>query len=75
LAALSEAGRTFGSSGADRSKPGQLPPNHNPKSKARKMQMPGTIGHILIEYLADDVRECASLLGGAASAWPSLYRL
>jgi hypothetical protein len=53
--------------GADPSKPGQLPPDHNPKSKARKMQMPGTIRNILIEYLADDVRECVSLLGGAAS--------
>jgi hypothetical protein len=61
--------------GADLSKPGQLPPDHNPKSKARKMQMPGTIRDILIEYLADDVRECTSLLGGAASGWPLLYRL
>ena len=61
--------------GADPSKPGQLPPDHNPKSNARKMQMPGAIRDILIEYLGDDVRECASLLGGAASAWPSLYSL
>jgi hypothetical protein len=35
--------------GADLSKPGQLPPDHNPKSKVRKMQMPGTIRDILIE--------------------------
>jgi hypothetical protein len=61
--------------GADSSKAGELPPDHNPKSQHRKMAMPNHIRDVLIAYLGDEVRACASMLGGAASAWPSLYGL
>jgi hypothetical protein len=61
--------------GADPSKAGSLPPDHNAKSNTRKMTMPEHIRDVLIEYLGDEVRACAAMLGGAASAWPSRYGL
>jgi hypothetical protein len=59
--------------GADPFKRSQLPPDYNPKSKLKKLQMPNNIRDILLDYLAEEVRNCASLLGGAARAWPSVW--
>jgi NAD(P)H-dependent FMN reductase len=61
--------------GADPSKAGRLPPDYNPKSQAAKMQMPDSIRDVLIAHFAEEIRRCATLLGGAARSWPSLYNL
>ena len=57
--------------GADPSKTGRLDAGYNQKSNAKKLKMPDHIREVLIGYLAEEVRECASLLGGAAHAWPA----
>ena len=57
--------------GADPSKAGQVPADYNRKSNMKKLQMPDHIKKVLIDYLGEEVRECASLLGGAARAWPA----
>lgn len=61
--------------GADRSREIGLAPDHNRKSNVRKIEMPGRIRDVLVEHFADEIRACASLLGGAARSWPSLYGL
>lgn len=61
--------------GADPCKPVELPPTHNRKSGAKKLEMPDRIRDLLVGQFADEIRACASLLGGAARSWPSLYGL
>lgn len=61
--------------GADPSRPGGLSPDYNRKSGAKKLEMPVPIRDFLIDHFADEIRACASLLGGAARSWPSLYGL
>jgi hypothetical protein len=61
--------------GADASKPGSLPADHNRKSQLRKIQMPDCIKQVLVDHFADEIRACARLLGDAAGSWPSLYGL
>ncbi|HEX3653925.1 MAG TPA: sulfotransferase [Rhizomicrobium sp.] len=56
--------------GADPAKPsGDLPPDHNPKSKFRKLEMSDAIRSELVSYFADELRACASTFGGHATAW------
>jgi hypothetical protein len=68
-------GEILGFIGADPSKAGGLPPDHNRKASNRKLEMPERIRNLLIDYLSDEIRACATLLGGAARSWPSLYGL
>lgn len=58
--------------GANPSTSSTLPADYNRKSNTRKLCMPDPIRNVLVEYLGDEVRACAEMLGGAAQAWPSL---
>lgn len=59
--------------GGDPAKSSSLPPSFNRKAKAKKLEMPDSIRAVLVDYLADEIRQCAALLGGAARAWPAIY--
>ena len=61
---------------ADPGKPSaHLPPGHNRKAGGATLTMPDAIRDVLRDRLADEVRACAALLGGAARKWPALYGL
>ncbi len=62
--------------GGDPGKPSaHLSAGYNRKSGKAALVMPDAIRDILCDRLADEVRACASLLGGAAQSWPALYGL
>ena len=52
-----------------------LAPGHNRKGGKAALEMPDAIRDVLRDRLAEEVRACASLLGGAARSWPGLYGL
>lgn len=59
---------------ADPEKPsGALPPDHNPKSKYKKLEMSPAIGEILVDFFADELRACATVFGGHANTWQAEY--
>lgn len=62
--------------GADPAKPsGSLAPDHNPKSKSRKLEMSDPIRSVMIEQFADELRACASVFGGRALNWLTEYQV
>ena len=52
-----------------------LAPDYNRKSGKAALEMPDAIRDVIRDRLADEVRACAALLGGAARNWPALYGL
>ncbi len=52
-----------------------LSDGYNRKQWQPKLVMPDAIRDVIRDRLADEVRACASLLGGAARKWPKLYGL
>jgi hypothetical protein len=62
--------------GADPAKPsGDLPPDHNPKSKFRKLELNDAIRSELVLHFADELRACASTFGGHATGWLVEYAI
>jgi hypothetical protein len=62
--------------GADPDKPSaDLPPGFNRKSGKATLVLPDKIRAVIRDRLADEVRACASVLGGPARDWPALYGL
>jgi hypothetical protein len=62
--------------GADPDKPSaDLPADYNRKSGKAKLVMSDPIRTVIRDRLADEVRACASALGGPARDWPALYGL
>jgi hypothetical protein len=52
-----------------------LPHGYNRKAGKAKLVMTDPIRNIIRDRLADELRACASLLGGPARKWPGLYGL
>jgi len=56
-------------------KSGDLAPNFNRKANTEKLPLTEPIRAILLEFLADEIRACADLLGGPARGWPARHGL
>jgi hypothetical protein len=54
---------------------GDLSPNYNPKARKEKLQMSEETRTRLADFFKDELRACASELGGAAQDWPKRYGL
>ena len=60
--------------GADPAKPsGDLTSDHNKKSKLKKPELADDIKAVLVEYFAQELRDCAVLFGGHAKNWAAKY--
>jgi hypothetical protein len=56
-------------------KSGKLPPDFNRKAGAEKLPLTDPIRAVLLDFLADEIRACAEVLGGPARFWPARYGL
>ena len=54
---------------------GKVPPDFNRKANTEKLPLTEPIKAVLLEFLADEVRACAEILGGPARSWPERYGL
>ena len=62
--------------GADPDKPsGVIEAGHNRKSAGVKLTLTEDLQAVLVEYFAQELRDCASLFGGAATGWAAKYGL
>lgn len=62
--------------GADPGKKNRkFPASFNRKAASSKLKLPDEIRAVLVEELADEIRRCAKLFGGAARSWPARYGL
>ena len=62
--------------GADpEKKSGEIPPSHNRKATAEKLELNDNIKRILVEHFSDELRAGADLFGGHAREWPTRYGL
>lgn len=60
--------------GGDPDKPsGDLPPDHNRKSKDEKLAQPDNIKAVIVEQFRDELRACAKMFGGPAEVWAARY--
>lgn len=62
--------------GADpRRRSGRIPVHFNRKASQEKMELTEGIERMLVAEMADEVRTCAEVFGGAAKNWPARYGL
>ncbi len=54
---------------------GDLPADYNPKAAKEKLMMNAETRQKLVDFFADELRACATELGGAARDWPKRYGL
>jgi len=60
--------------GGDPEKPsGQLRADYNPAAKLKKLSLSNGVRAHLAEFYADELRACATELGGPATTWPARY--
>lgn len=60
--------------GADPEKPsGEIPPDHNRKSKFSKLPLPDAIRRVMAEHFEEELRDAAALFGGHARTWLANY--
>ena len=62
--------------GGDPKKPsGQLPPDHNAKARKEKVTLTESARKHLANFFKQELRACATELGGPAADWPGRYGL
>ena len=60
--------------GADANKSsGEIPPDHNRKASAAKLEMTDEIKAVLVDFFKDEIRASAALMGGPAKEWGVRY--
>jgi hypothetical protein len=60
--------------GGDPEKPsGDLPPDHNRKSKDEKLPLSDHIKAVIVQQFADELRACKARFGGPAELWAARY--
>jgi hypothetical protein len=60
---------------ADPEKAGTLAAGYNRKASAKKLILPDRIREVLVDHFADELRACATVLGGHANEWVTKYGL
>jgi hypothetical protein len=61
--------------GGPEKRSGELAPDHNPKRTKEKLPLSDSMRAHLAKFFADELKACATELGGPAAEWPTRYGL